>query len=75
VTLVLEQKTWINVIYSKKTIEHSKYRSKARDQVNKRPIKIVHAKTSVTDWTRFQDPLKRGEKIMPSPNKKRTLQK
>ena len=50
---VLEQKTWINIIYSKKTIEHSKYRSKARDQVNKRPIKIVHAKTSVTDWTRF----------------------
>lgn len=50
----LEQKTWINVIYSKKNIEHSKYRSKARDQVNKRPIKIVHAKTSVTDWTRFQ---------------------
>jgi hypothetical protein len=47
---VLEQKTWISVIYSKKNIEHSKYRSKARDQVNKRPIKIVHAKTSVTDW-------------------------
>lgn len=37
----------------KKNIEHSNDISKARDQVNKRPIKIVHAKPSVIDWTRF----------------------
>lgn len=51
---VLEQKAWNNAIYSiKKNIEHSNDISKARDQVNKRPIKIVHAKPSVIDWTRF----------------------
>lgn len=48
---VLEKKAWNNVQW--KNIEHSKYRSKARDQVNKRPIKIIHAKISFTDWTIF----------------------